>query len=312
MAIMAVYRWRLDALAAVTVYPPWVWLLPGVVLWLAAWRLKRRYPLVGAAAWLLFLATTVDSPTQLMRGITRFDPENNPPSQWLERRCRTITLNCGGIGLDADELSPLRPDLVLLQEPPGREQLARLTADLFGGQGEFTSSSDTAILARGTVTPLDLNVPHGHFFTAAEVTLWNSCTLIAVSLRLEPYPVRFDFWRGDYWRAYTTVRKKQRGQTIALMTAVSIAAGDRPLIVAGDFNAPPGDPIFLPLALRLRDAYPRVSLGYGGTMTNDYPLLRIDCIWASPDLTPQTAWVRASRRSDHRRLACDLLLYPPE
>lgn len=306
VTLMAIYWQRPDALAAVTVYPPWIWLIPGFALWLGTLRLPARWPLMIAALWLVFLASTNPSPRSLVREIGHSDPEAAPPSQVLDLRCRVLTLNCGGVGLRAEEISLVAPDLVLLQEPPGREQLERLTSELFAGQGEVESNGDTAILARGTVRPLDLNIPHGHFFTAAEVRFDGGRECIVVSLRLEPYPVRFDFWRGDYWRSYTAVRKKQRQQTTALIPAASTAAGNRPIVLAGDFNAPPGDPIFVPLAPRLRDVFPPVGVGGGNTMTNDYPLLRIDYIWASSELAPQFAWVRPSKNSDHRGLTCDL------
>ncbi|OYV78937.1 MAG: hypothetical protein B7Z73_19365 [Planctomycetia bacterium 21-64-5] len=57
VAISICYTWRLDAWAAVTVFPIWLWPLAGIVLLAAARRqVRRRYSLTVALAWCLVLA----------------------------------------------------------------------------------------------------------------------------------------------------------------------------------------------------------------------------------------------------------------
>lgn len=304
--LLATYGFRPDVLAFLTVFPPWVWLVPGFVLWFGTRGLGWRRRGVIIAGWLLFLASVGDSPRPLIRSLFGSDPEALASSKSVPQTVRVVTLNCGGFGLEPRELETLKPDVVLLQETPGRDRLAELALQLFPDGDQWLANSDTAILANGELKALDLDVPQGHFFTAAEATLADTFRCVVVSLRLEPYPVRLDIWSGDCWRSYTEVRRKRQRQMNELMHAVLAVANGRPIIVAGDFNAPPGDLAYSALKPRLTDVFPRVGTGWGGTITNDYPLLRIDQIWASTEWTPVAAWVRPSIDSDHRRLMCDL------
>ena len=56
------------------------------------------------------------------------------------------------------------------------------------------------------------------------------------------------------------------------------------MILGGDFNAPQGDAAFRPLAPRLRDAFRDGGQGWGNTITNDTPFLRIDQVWVSDEI----------------------------
>ncbi|HEV3004937.1 MAG TPA: hypothetical protein VGX78_10775, partial [Pirellulales bacterium] len=68
VAIVVCYTWRLDAWAAVTVFPIWFWPLAGIVLVAAARRqVRRRYALSVALAWCIVLAVFADHPLSLLR-----------------------------------------------------------------------------------------------------------------------------------------------------------------------------------------------------------------------------------------------------
>lgn len=84
-----------------------------------------------------------------------------------------------------------------------------------------------------------------------------------------------------------------------LRLAVS-AAGSKPVIVAGDFNAIPGSAPMLRMAEFLRDAWPVVGNGPGFTIPVRKPTRRIDYIWHTPGaLTPVSALVISTEASDH-------------
>ena len=105
----------------------------------------------------------------------------------------------------------------------------------------------------------------------------------------------------DY-RADPAVRRRQ-----ATEMADRIARLSGPLIVFGDFNAPPGAPEIAPLFSRLRDSWPADS-GAGFTYPADLPVKRIDYVLVSPDFRVVGAAVPASDASDHRPVVVDLIL----
>jgi vancomycin resistance protein VanJ len=81
-----------------------------------------------------------------------------------------------------------------------------------------------------------------------------------------------------------------------------------PLIVGGDFNAPAGDRIYRALPPRLRSTFRDGGKGWGNTVLNDFPIARIDQIWASDHFRTATVVARKTVNSDHRMVICDLLL----
>ena len=78
--------------------------------------------------------------------------------------------------------------------------------------------------------------------------------------------------------------------------------------MGGDFNAPAGDAIFELLYPNLRDAFGEAGVGWGNTITNDYPFLRIDQVWVSHHFQVQRVISRKTAFSDHRMVICDLQL----
>ena len=80
------------------------------------------------------------------------------------------------------------------------------------------------------------------------------------------------------------------------------------LIVGGDFNAPPRDAALTPLRPRLFDTFTEAGRGWGNTGTNDYPLFRVDQIWASRGFKAESVTAHKTIHSDHRMVVCDLVL----
>jgi hypothetical protein len=67
VAIDVCYTWRLDAWAAVTVFPIWLWPLAGLVLVAAARRqVSRRYTMTVTLAWCIMLVLFADHPLNLL------------------------------------------------------------------------------------------------------------------------------------------------------------------------------------------------------------------------------------------------------
>ena len=64
--------------------------------------------------------------------------------------------------------------------------------------------------------------------------------------------------------------------------------------------------MFRSLTPRLRDPFREAGRGWGDTITNDLPFLRIDQVWVSREFRPVSVVARRTRRSDHRMVVCDL------
>jgi vancomycin resistance protein VanJ len=126
-----------------------------------------------------------------------------------------------------------------------------------------------------------------------------------ISLRLFPCPVRFDLWSPRCWAVYRENREKRRGEMLTISRYIQTLNSERPLIVGGDFNAPPGDAVFRLLA-PLVDAFRDAGRGWGGTIINEVPALRIDQIWCTVELTALAAFAQRTEHSDHRMVIADL------
>lgn len=297
-AITGCYTWRLDAWAAVTVFPIWVWPLAGIVLVAVARRqVARRFTVVVGLAWCMVLLVFADRPLSLLR----LKPTRD------EQTLRIVSLNCAGDRFAVAEVAALQPDIVCIQESPGREPLVALARDLFGDDGQVLVGIDASIVARGTIDAMPLRDSATMNAVHARVHLPDGPELEVVSLRLEAPMVRIDLWSPECWREQTANRRRRRKQLETVLSAVSTTNNHRPLIVGGDFNAPPGDAIFQLLS-PLHDAFSEAGRGWGNTIINAAPFLRIDQIWLSPQLQAVDVYSRKTEHSDHRMVVCDVAI----
>lgn len=95
--------------------------------------------------------------------------------------------------------------------------------------------------------------------------------------------------------------------------ARDLAGSARPLVVAGDLNAPEASPVVQTLlATGLRDAFSSAGRGYGYTygqaLKRRYSFLRIDHILVSSDIGLLDSFVGRGEASDHQPVIADLLL----
>ncbi|GLZ78893.1 metal-dependent hydrolase [Actinorhabdospora filicis] len=91
-----------------------------------------------------------------------------------------------------------------------------------------------------------------------------------------------------------------------------------PVVLTGDFNAPPRRGELVPLRQVLNDGWAAVRpgpLGWlswfwgrapGGTFPSVWPVRRIDYVHVSPELVPVAAFSPRGRASDHRPIVVDL------
>jgi endonuclease/exonuclease/phosphatase (EEP) superfamily protein YafD len=348
-ALSFCYHWQPDSCAAVTLWPAWVWLAPGLFLAALGWS-RRGKRAVGAVAlvWLLYLLGFAEEPRSLVRwvvshaggdsGLARRPAPTAPDD--LPGVLRVVSLNCaGGSEEAAAEVEQYQPDLVLLQETPGRKEVEELARRLFGKEAGVAWGMEASILARGPVRPVSLPRSLSMFLTQAQVRLAPGreddqgtrrqgdketekitlspslpVTLSGVeevevfSLRLSPPASPPELWSPADWRQQAAARRARREQVREIVRQTEALPSEVPVIVGGDFNAPARDAIFRLLRPRLHDAFAEGGRGWGHTVLNDTPMLRIDQVWVSDHFRAVAVVARRTQRSDHRMVIGDLMV----
>lgn len=114
----------------------------------------------------------------------------------------------------------------------------------------------------------------------------------------------------DDWRHNHAVRLVQ-----ARGLAQDLGAAARPLVVAGDLNAPDDSPVVRALLRAgLRDAFASAGRGYGYTYGHalrvGVSFLRIDHVLVSPEIGVAGVIAGGAQASEHRPVIADLLLPP--
>ena len=115
-------------------------------------------------------------------------------------------------------------------------------------------------------------------------------TIVAHGRELRFMNTHLDFRAGD----------EERLASVRELRAAVTAAGAKPVILVGDFNAVPTSAPIREVAGFLRDAWDAAGQGPGFTISVRKPTRRIDYIWHSPaGLVPVNATVPSSEASDH-------------
>ncbi|MBI3946045.1 MAG: endonuclease/exonuclease/phosphatase family protein [Armatimonadetes bacterium] len=304
-ALAACYALRPDACAAVTLFPVWAWLAPGLVLAWAGWgRAQRRFGALVLLAWLGYLVAFAEEPRSLVRGWLRGDAQG---ASRAAATIRVVSLNCaGGSEVAAAEVAGAYPDIVLLQESPGRAAVEALGRRLFGAHAAAAWSRDESVLARGALLGAAPSGRHGPG-TRARVRLASGTQVDVVSVRFVPPVARMDLWNPSCWRDQAANRRARRDEVRSLAGRLAGISPETPLVVGGDFNAPAGDATFRLLRPRLRDTFREAGLGWGNTAVNDFPFHRIDQIWISRHFRAVAVTARKTQHSDHRMVVCDMV-----
>lgn len=85
-------------------------------------------------------------------------------------------------------------------------------------------------------------------------------------------------------------------------------AEPRPFVILGDFNNPPRGRLYRRMKRNWKDAFSAAGCGLGFTFLSHAPLMRIDYVWAGPDVGVTSCHVPNVRASDHRPVVADLSL----
>ena len=174
-----------------------------------------------------------------------------------------------------------------------RFPLRRCAMAYFGAHSEDTSYVHCVAMVRG----VELNVVTAHFESPRD----------GLNAARREGLDGVDEWRRNY--------EYRLAQARAL--AIDLRSIHRPLIVAGDLNAPESSPVIRALLpVGLRDAFSSVGRGfgysYGHALRVGFSFLRIDHILVSPEIGLRQCFAGNAQASEHRPVIADLVMPRPE
>lgn len=304
------YALQPDAGTALTVFPFWMWAAVGLTLLaFGAHRTSWRATAIITLAWLIALGAFAGEPRSLLRGMSTWPGDGWNIARRSGRAVRVVSLHRAGGDLRIAWMVRIQnPDIVLIQETPDRGAVDALARDLFGEDAGVAWGPGASIIARGRTSAAITPEATRPYETRARVTLADGPSLEVVSIRLAPLVVRTDLYRPGAWMEPARTRHLHRRQIQAVVDDLSAVPPDIPLLVGGDFGAPPRDAALHPLLARARDAFRQGGRGWGNTVPNELPALRVDQVWASPHFRAGSVRAHKSSSSEHRLVVADLWL----
>lgn len=227
-----------------------------------------------------------------------------------------------GLSLFSDELARQAPDILVMQDAEQWVERGRVAPPVASVLSAYrltqTSAQDEYVIAsrfplRGCQSG---QIPRGnrtHATLQCEVQVGQRWVTVLTVHTLTPRrglnAARAEKLDGlDDWRLNYGMRLQQ-----ARSLADMAARLPRPLILAGDLNAPEHSPVIQTLlAVDLRDAFGQGGLGWGYTLGHalrpGISFLRLDHILVSADIGIVRAWAGGKQASEHRPVVADLLV----
>lgn len=308
------YFARPDELAAIFIWPAWVWMFFAAPFGFVAGKgAKWKTFFQGSFLWLMFsIVFWGDWKALISWGSVNSESVDAEfrSAQGRGLGIRIVSLNCaGGQKEVAEEALDYHPDIILLQEALGEPECKALAKKAFGERAGWVVGPDCAILAREPLHAKELPRETSDV-VVADVGNY-SPRLTVASLRLTPPTLRFDYWNPDCWRDYAENRRIRREELKEVWRLAGKHTFLRNLVVGGDFNTPPDPPLFALLAETHKDAFADAGAGWGATAVNPYPLVvRIDQIWVPKGWQVLRCFAAPSRFSDHRMVVADVVMDP--
>ena len=137
-------------------------------------------------------------------------------------------------------------------------------------------------------------------FCHAVATLNSGQQVDIVCLRLSPPVFRLDFWSAGFWNDHYHKRIHHRQQLKEITEHLQQHQQTPHLIIGGDFNSVAHDGALTTTLENHDDSFAVAGTGWGGTGTSDFPVFRVDQIWASEHLTCLQSRALDTEYSDHR------------
>ena len=297
VAICLLNRW--DAMVALTLVPVWLWAGAGALIALICWIICRG--VVPGVLFCLFLITGIGFSEEAV-GIVReliISLKKAPAEAPQKKILRIVNVRCGGDEASLRKAAESNPDVLIVQEAPDKPILEAVADQLYGVERSVTLVGNKAVLGRGEALAV-IGDPNS---TALHVRLKRPDGLVldVTNLDIPGCAPSLGMWRPAVWSELITARIENR-------RLVRTHLGEHPInrqsiarIIGGGFGTPPGDDVFRPLENSgMLDTYAEVGTGWGNTYPSDYPLLRLDQVWVSPNLAPFQSTTRLNTAGKNR------------
>ncbi|MDQ2928504.1 MAG: endonuclease/exonuclease/phosphatase family protein [Pseudomonadota bacterium] len=227
-----------------------------------------------------------------------------------------------GVAAIAREVATQDPDILVMQDADGLLPGAMTGIDhdaaVFGYR-EVYAAGQYVVASR---FPLS-DCVHKTLGPSGDDALFVTCVVEVRGTRLSLVTAHFESpreglnaTRHEGLEGFATWRRNYANRLAqSKVLASALAAVQRPLIVAGDLNAPETSWVVSRLlAAGLRDAFPAAGRGYGYTyghaLRTGFSFLRIDHILVSPGVELTDCTVGTEDASDHRPVIADIALTP--
>lgn len=314
ITVFAYYR-QPSMLAAFTVMPIWVWGGFGLFASSTAFLLLRApLSLVVTTVWALTLFLGADE-ARVIGHFGARTPEPGPAAALNGvKPIRIATLNTAYFryGDPTADLAVWQPDILLLQEIDA-VRVKHISDTIFGADSHYRSYALNGIASRWPIIRevRNPNLKFRFFNHNVTVRLPDGRTIEVANLHLSSAATDLSLWRPSCWRIHRENRRKRHFEAsvaLRILEETCDFPGAQPVILGGDFNAPPTDPIHRLMARDFQDAFAEAGTGWGNTYQRRIPVLRIDQIHATRHFKPIGCRAVTTRHSDHRFVIADLIL----
>jgi endonuclease/exonuclease/phosphatase (EEP) superfamily protein YafD len=308
-------RWWLGTI--VTYLPRAVWGLPAVVLMVAGWIWHKPTLWASFTALLLVLVPIMEFRSPWLA-------DQKPTSKVAADAPRLTIVSANVQGYKPDfagmlqEIGRANPDVVVIQEARGEEPLLaqffpdwhRLHIDYYWIGSKYPlkllHTCETAAFNRVTGILIEVDTPQGPIAVANihQMTARRGLGDLSAGSLVT----------GDAQVGLEEFQLLRMAEASELREQIREHAGDRPLIVAGDFNTPSSSSLFQRTWGDLHSAFDLAGVGYGYTSpvkaqkywVSYLPWARIDHILCSKDWAIRRCQVGQGRGSDHHLITAEL------
>ncbi|MFT3666222.1 endonuclease/exonuclease/phosphatase family protein [Piscinibacter sp.] len=294
-------------------YP--IFLAPALLALLLSWRSGWRWRVASLAALALVLVGVMD--LQLNRG----DAAGGAPLRVMSFNAKAYQAGntADGFGRIAWEIALHDADVIALQDANFADTPEGLPAPIKTALGDrqVHVSGQYLVASRHPMRDCragDISFPgEGHHYVVCTITAHGVEFDLATAHLLSPREglnaTRRERLGGlGEWRENFEMRMIQSRRL-----AQDLAAAARPLVLAGDLNAPDASPVIARLReAGLRDSFAAAGLGwgysYGHALRTRFSFLRIDHVMVSAPIGVKDSFVGSAEASAHRPVIADLWL----
>lgn len=323
-------------MAAFTVYPIWMWSILGLVLSGIAFLFWRaQLSLMLACLWLLTILLASDESNVIFNSSQGVPEPGWPKPFYSEPTIRICTLNWGAnkmnpqeVAKQAELIARYRPDILFMQEiTAGHADIMAKKVypiELYPNDYDMRTEKGAATITRWEITNTHhhSNLTHSQHTTLA---LPGGQIIDCVNLQLRSAITDMRLWQPSCWINHAKNRKKQRQQVLLCLKYLEDqragqTASSRPVVVAGDFNAPASDPLHTDTMqgnknnghdFDFYDSFFQVGSGWANTWHRRLPFQRIDYIYTTRRLKAVRSCNVVIPGSDHLMVVSDFVLLKP-